>query len=70
MNNEQRVIDLLKQYTDHEEILPTDKLREECGFDSLDLVDIELDIEEEFDVEIPNNPKWETVQDIINYVSK
>ncbi len=41
------------------------------NFDELDLVEIVMEIEDEFDISIEDEicDKWEKVEDIINYVS-
>lgn len=36
--------------------------------DSLDMVEIIMDIEEDFDITIENNEEMETVGDLINYI--
>lgn len=45
---------------------------EDLGFDSLDMIDIVMDIEDEFGVEVPDEAleKFETIRDIVNYIEK
>ena len=53
-----------------EEIKNEDLLIDDLGFDSLDLAEIAMDIEEAFDITIKDDDcNWETVQDIIDYLS-
>ncbi len=53
------------------EIQPTSALVEDLGADSLDLVELVMAIEEEFEVEIPDDEvqKLRTVQDAVDYVT-
>ena len=48
---------------------PDSKLKEDCGVDSLDAVEIVIELEEEFDFDISEGDaeKWVTIQDIINF---
>lgn len=50
-------------------ILPTSKLDEDLGADSLDYVSIAMELEDEFDIVIPHADaeKFVTVQDIYDY---
>ena len=49
------------------EIGPETKLNEDLGLDSLDLVEIGMEIEREFGIIIPDSEveQWETVGDVI-----
>jgi len=53
------------------DIQPTSALVEDLGADSLDLVELVMAIEEEFEVEIPDGEveKLKTVQDAVSYVT-
>lgn len=46
------------------------KLVEDCGADSLDLIEIIMAVEDEFGIEIPDEDaeRMVTVEDIVNYV--
>ncbi len=48
------------------------RLVEDLKADSLDVVELIMDLEQEFDIEIPDEelPKVRTVADIVNYVEK
>jgi acyl carrier protein len=54
------------------EVTPTSNLSEDLGADSLDAVELIMAIEEEFDVEIPDEvaSEMKTVQDIISFIEK
>lgn len=67
---EQKVIKIIEEHTDSRDIKATDRLREDLGADSLDVVEIIMEIEEEFDIEIEDEvfEEMKTVQGIIDYV--
>ena len=54
-----------------EEIKPTSSFIEDLGADSLDIVELVMAMEEEFEVEIPDEEaeNIKTVQDAVNYVN-
>ena len=54
-----------------EEIKPAASFSEDLGADSLDIVELVMAMEEEFEVEIPDEEaeNIKTVQDAINYVT-
>ena len=53
-----------------ERIVPAAKFIDDLGADSLDLVELIMAMEEEFDLEIADEEaeKLRTVQDVINYI--
>ena len=53
------------------EVLPTRTLAKDLGADSLRVVELVLAIEEEFEIDVPDEAVEgvATVQDVINYVS-
>jgi len=55
-----------------EDVLPESSFSKDLGADSLDLIELILALEEEFDIEISENDvkKFSVVQDIINYVEE
>lgn len=55
---------------DPESITMESRLVEDLKADSLDVVELIMDMEQEFDMEIPDEelPKVQTVGDIVNYV--
>tara|TARA_B100000674_G_C37710974_1_gene855137 strand:+ start:443 stop:688 length:246 start_codon:yes stop_codon:yes gene_type:complete len=57
---------------DIEEVVPEASFIDDLGADSLDLVELVMHMEEEFDVEIPDEEaeNIRTVQDAINYVKQ
>jgi acyl carrier protein len=54
-----------------EEIKPTASFIEDLGADSLDIVELVMAMEEEFEVEIPDEEaeNIKTVQDAVNYIT-
>ena len=69
-----KVIEILaeKQDKDASEITAESSIKEDLGADSLDMVEIVMEIEEEFDVEVQDSDTASiiTVQDIVDYVTK
>lgn len=55
---------------DEETILPTSDIYNDLGADSLDQVELVMAIEEEFDIEVPDEDamKFRTVQQIVEHV--
>lgn len=55
-----------------EDILPSSNFTEDLGADSLDLVELVMAFEEEFDIEIPDeeSEKVQTVQDAVDAVNE
>ena len=53
-----------------EEVTPEASFIEDLGADSLDIVELIMALEEEYDMEIPDEDaeKIQTVEDVINYV--
>lgn len=53
-----------------EEVASDSKLIEDLGADSLDTVELVMEFEEKFSIEVPDAEaeKLKTVQDVINYV--
>jgi len=53
-----------------DEVTPQAQFIEDLGADSLDVVELIMGLEEEFDVEIPDEEaeKIHTVQDAVNYI--
>jgi acyl carrier protein len=57
---------------DKDKVVPGASFVDDLGADSLDLVELIMAMEEEFDVEIPDEDaeKIATVQDAIDYIDK
>ena len=55
-----------------DEIQPETNLMKDLEADSLDAVEIIMAIEDEYDIEIPDEDaeKFQTISDIVNYVEK
>jgi len=61
-----------KLSVDLEEVVPEASFVDDLGADSLDLVELIMSMEEEFDIDIPDEEaeKLVTVQDALNYIDK
>lgn len=61
-----------KLSVDLEEVVPEASFVDDLGADSLDLVELIMSMEEEFDIDISDEDaeKLVTVQDAINYINK
>ena len=55
---------------EEDEVVPEASFVEDLGADSLDTVELVMALEEEFDIEIPDEDaeKIKTVQDVIQYI--
>jgi acyl carrier protein len=55
-----------------EEVVPEASFIDDLGADSLDTVELVMALEEEFDIEIPDEDaeKIHTVQDAVNYIQE
>ncbi|MCH7643486.1 MAG: acyl carrier protein [Myxococcales bacterium] len=55
-----------------EELAPQASFIDDLGADSLDIVELVMAIEEEFDIEIPDDDaeKIQTIQDVVSYVKR
>ena len=74
MSVEKKIIQIIAEQlgVNEDEIIPDAQLIEDMGADSLDIVELVMAMEEEFEMEIPDEDaeKISTVQDIINYVKQ
>ncbi len=69
---EERVIEIIADRlgVDKSEVVPEAAFIDDLGADSLDLVELIMAMEEEFDIEIADEEaeKLRTVQDVLNYI--
>jgi acyl carrier protein len=69
---EEKVIDIIadRLCVDKSEVVPEAAFIDDLGADSLDLVELIMAMEEEFDIEIADEEaeKLRTVQDVMNYI--
>jgi acyl carrier protein len=74
MSVEAKMIDIIVEQlsVDREKVIPGASFVDDLGADSLDLVELIMAMEEEFDVEIPDEEaeKITTVQNAIDFVAK
>lgn len=72
MSLESRVTDIIVEQlgVSREEVVPQASFIEDLGADSLDIVELVMAMEEEFDIEIPDDDaeKIQTIGDVITYV--
>lgn len=54
------------------EVTPTKKLKEDLNADSLDLVELMMNLEEQYNITIADEDltKLQTIQDVANYIAK
>jgi len=71
---ETKMIDIIVEQlsVDKDKVVPDASFVDDLGADSLDLVELIMAMEEEFDVEIPDEEaeKITTVQDAIDFINK
>jgi acyl carrier protein len=71
---EDKMVDIIVEQlsVDKDKVVPGASFVDDLGADSLDLVELIMAMEEEFDVEIPDEDaeKIATVQDAIDYIDK
>lgn len=56
---------------EQDKVLPTASFIDDLGADSLDIVELVMTMEEEFDLDIPDEDaeKMKTVDDVVKYIS-
>jgi acyl carrier protein len=71
---DQQMVDIIVEQlsVEKEKVVPNASFVDDLGADSLDLVELIMAMEEEFDVEIPDEDaeKINTVQNAIDYINK
>ena len=71
MNMLEKVAGILREYKDDDTLIVTESTTfEELGFDSLDTVELIMNIEEAFDVTLKTDEKLKTVADLIGTIEK
>lgn len=70
----QKVVDIIVEElaVDPEEVKPNASFIDDLGADSLDVVELVMAFEEEFDIEIPDEDaeNIQTVQDAVDYIEE
>ena len=65
----EKVRDMIVEKLDIDpEIISMDSKFVDLKIDSLDMVEIVMDLEEEFDIEIENNEELKTVGDLVKFI--
>ncbi|MCL2253515.1 MAG: phosphopantetheine-binding protein [Lachnospiraceae bacterium] len=68
----EKLQEIVRRYTDDEDFILTENmiLRSDLGINSYELVQMICDVEEAFDIEIPDRAigGLKTVKDVLNYV--
>ncbi|WDV45511.1 acyl carrier protein [Clostridiaceae bacterium M8S5] len=66
----EKVKEILMNELDVEEVKLESKIQEDLEADSLDMVEVVMAIEDEFDIEIPDEDTTDivTVKDIVDYI--
>lgn len=74
MDKEQRVKEIIADQlgVEIDKLVPDAKFVEDLGADSLDVVELIMSFEEEFNIEIPDEDaeKIKTVGDVLNYLNE
>ena len=74
MDIQEKVIEIIANQLSvpKEKVVPQASFQDDLGADSLDLVELTMAMEEEFNVEISDEDaeKLQTVQDVLDYVKK
>jgi acyl carrier protein len=74
MGIEERVKEIIVEQlgVSEDEVVPEASFIDDLGADSLDIVELVMAMEEEFDMEIPDEDaeKIQTIQDAINYIKQ
>lgn len=67
-----RAIIAEKLNLEEETITPESSILEDLGADSLDIVDLVMALEEEFDIQVPDEDmeNLTTVGDVVNYIAR
>lgn len=66
---EEKVIELLKEKVDEENITSDTKFAD-LGIDSLDIAELIMNIEDEFDIEMEMDASLQTVGDVVNKINE
>ncbi|CAG8565239.1 9185_t:CDS:2 [Acaulospora morrowiae] len=73
-NIESRIIEILKSFdkVDPTKVTPQARFVDDLGLDSLDTVEVVMNIEEDFSIEIPDKEADEirSIKDAVEYISK
>ena len=72
INMFERLVDIIVNFVEvnKEDITPDSRFMEDLGFTSFDFMSMLGELEDEFDIEIPNSQikKFKTVKDIIKFI--
>lgn len=63
--------EIISEYTEHQDVHSDHNLVDDLGLDSLDLVEIAFDIEDEYDLALNQDTlNWATVQDVQDFIDE
>ena len=72
IDTQTKLLDLIGKVLAKKDVRPEHKLREDLGADSLDMLELAMAVEENFNVEIPDETadRFKTVQDIVFFLDQ
>lgn len=76
MTNEQRIIEIIKEVTGIETIKISDNFRDDLGCDSLDAIEIVMEIEEQFEISVTDDDafglvdSYQTIGELVELIEK
>ena len=67
-----KIIEILKDYLGVEKVELNHKIVDDLKVDSLDIVELVIELEDQFDIEVPDEDveTLKTVKDVVNYVQE
>jgi acyl carrier protein len=72
IDTQTKLLDLIGKVLAKKDVRPEHKLREDLGADSLDMLELAMAVEENFNVEVPDETAagFNTVQDIVFFLDQ
>ena len=66
----QQINEIVKEFRGDDTVLKMDDNFNELGFDSLDRVELDMQIESRFDISFPDDLQIETVKELVDTIEK